>query len=71
MRTCGMNHGMRHPYYCGALRFEVDGKPFYLERNFYHRDKRELLRNETDGEELSVAYGDLNMLLVACRRSCF
>ena len=50
-------------YYSGALRFEVEGRPFYLERNFYHREKRELLRNEADGEELSVAYGDLTMLL--------
>ena len=58
-------------YYCGALRFEVDGKPFYLERNFYHRDKRELLRNETDGEELSVAYGDLNMLLGGMSKELF
>lgn len=50
-------------YYSGALRFEVGGRPFYLERNFYHREKRELLRNEADGEELSVAYGDLAVLL--------
>lgn len=50
-------------YYSGALRFVVDGRPFYLERNFYHREKREILRNEADGEELSVAYGDLAMLL--------
>lgn len=50
-------------YYSGALRFTVEGRPFYLERNFYHREKRELLRNEIDGEELSVAYGDLAVLL--------
>lgn len=50
-------------YYSGALRFDVAGRPFYLERNFYHKEKRELLRNEADGEELSVAYGDLAMLL--------
>lgn len=50
-------------YYSGALRFEVEGRPFYLERNFYHREKRDILRNEADGEELSVAYGDLTMLL--------
>lgn len=50
-------------YYSGALRFAVDGRYFYLERNFYHREKREILRNEEDGEELSVAYGDLAMLL--------
>lgn len=50
-------------YYSGAVHFAVDGRPFYLERNFYHREKREVLRNEADGEELSVAYGDLAMLL--------
>ncbi|MBP3488772.1 MAG: AAA family ATPase [Roseburia sp.] len=50
-------------YYSGALRFAVDGRYFYLERSFYHREKREILRNEEDGEELSVAYGDLAVLL--------
>lgn len=50
-------------YYSGALRFTVDGRHFYLERSFYHKEKREILRNEEDGEELSVAYGDLAMLL--------
>lgn len=50
-------------YYSGALRFTVDGRRFCLERNFYHKEKREILRNEEDGEELSVAYGDLAMLL--------
>ena len=50
-------------YYSGALRFLVDGKPFYLERNFYYKDKKDILKNEADGEELSVAYGDLAMLL--------
>lgn len=50
-------------YYSGAIHFSVDGKPFYLERNFYVKEKKELLCNEKDGEELSVAYGDLSMLL--------
>lgn len=50
-------------FYAGALRFEVGGQPFYLERNFYGKEKRDYLRNEADGEELSVAYGDLSMLL--------
>ena len=49
-------------YYSGALRFLVDGKPFYLERNFYYKDKKDTPQNEADGEELSVAYGDLAML---------
>lgn len=58
-------------FYSGALRFTVDGKPFYLERNFYYKEKREILRNETDGEELSVACGDLSMLLGGIRETDF
>ena len=58
-------------YYSGALRFTVGGRPFYLERNFYHREKREILRNEADGEELSVAYGDLTMLLGGIHKETF
>ena len=50
-------------YYSGAMHFFVDGKPFYLERNFYVKEKKEVLCNEKDGEELSVAYGDLAVLL--------
>lgn len=50
-------------YYCGTLRFEVDGKPFCLKRNFYHKEKTAELRNEADGEELAVEFGDLDMLL--------
>lgn len=58
-------------YYSGALRFTVEGRPFYLERSFYHREKREILRNEADGEELSVAYGDLSMLLGGIGKETF
>lgn len=58
-------------YYSGALRFEVDARPFYLERNFYHKEKRDYLRNEADGEELSVAYGDLTMLLGGIQKETF
>lgn len=50
-------------FYSGALRFEVGEKPFYLERNFYNKERSEYLRNEADGEELSVTYGDLDILL--------
>lgn len=58
-------------FYSGALRFEVDEKPFYLERNFYNKEKSEYLRNEADGEELSVTYGDLNVLLGGIGREEF
>ncbi|MCI8484082.1 MAG: AAA family ATPase [Lachnospiraceae bacterium] len=50
-------------YYAGGLRFTVDGKPFLLERNFYHKEKSVKLVNEKDLEELSVEHGDLEMLL--------
>ena len=33
-------------YYSGALRFLVDGKPFYLERNFYYKDKKDILNRQ-------------------------
>ena len=58
-------------YYSGAIRFQVDGRPFYLERNFYHKEKREILRNEADGEEMSVVYGDLTMLLGGIDKETF
>ena len=58
-------------FYSGALRFEVDGRPFYLERNFYSKEKSDYLRNEADGEELSVAYGDLDVLLGSIGREEF
>ena len=58
-------------YYSGAIRFSVGDQPFYLERNFYSKEKRELLRNEADGEELSVAYGDLAMLLGGIDKETF
>lgn len=50
-------------WYEGNLRFESGGKIFYLERNFYHNEKSARLICETDGEELSVEDGDLEMLL--------
>lgn len=58
-------------FYSGALHFEVDGKPFYLERNFYAKERSEYLRNEEDGEELSVTYGDLDILLGGIGREEF
>ncbi|MBR5128268.1 MAG: hypothetical protein IKU69_07545, partial [Roseburia sp.] len=41
------------------------------ERNFYSKEKSEYLRNEADGEELSVAYGDLDVLLGGIGREEF
>lgn len=58
-------------FYSGALRFAVGKQSFYLERNFYSKEKSDYLRNELDGEELSVAYGDLRMLLGGIGREEF
>ena len=50
-------------WYEGSLKFETGGKVFCLERSFYHYEKSVRLFCETDGEELSVEEGDLEMLL--------
>lgn len=50
-------------WYEGTLRFETGGKKFCLERGFYHNEKFSHLFCETDGEELSLEDGDLEMLL--------
>lgn len=50
-------------WYEGSLKFETGGKIFCLERNFYQGEKSARLVCETDGEELSVEQGDLEMLL--------
>lgn len=74
--AAGEKYGRYEPwhapgYYSGAIRFFVEGRPFYLERNFYHKEKKEILKNEADGEELSVAYGDLQMLLGGVSKEAF
>lgn len=48
--------------YAGVLWFLCGGKQFRLERNFDRYTKRTALICETDGEELSVEHGDLEML---------
>ena len=50
-------------YFYGSLMFETGQQQFLLERNFYYKEKRARLVNIRDGEELSVEYGDLDMLL--------
>lgn len=50
-------------WYEGSMRFEIGGKSFFLERNFYYPERSARLICETDGEELSVEQGDLKMLL--------
>lgn len=50
-------------YYSGSLRFESGGKIFRIDRNFDRYKKNAELICEDDGEQLSVADGDLEMLL--------
>ncbi len=50
-------------YFAGSMIFETGEQQFLLERNFYHKEKSTRLVNIRDGEELSVEYGDLDMLL--------
>lgn len=58
-------------YYTGSMRFQVAGKDFMIERNFYHKEKTASLRNEQDGEELSVSHGDMEMLLGGMKKSTY
>lgn len=50
-------------WYEGTMKFETGGKCFCIERNFYQGERSVRLFCETDGEELSVEQGDLQMLL--------
>ncbi len=61
-------YGMYEPwntasYYTGSMIMQIAGKRFGLERNFYHKEKTAVLQNLEDKEELSVEFGDLQMLL--------
>lgn len=58
-------------YFAGVMRFESGGKVFRLERNFERRDKSASLICENDGEELSVADGDLEVLLEGLSETAF
>lgn len=57
--------------YAGSMRFEAGGKLFRIDRNFYKSDIRESLVCETDGEELSIRQGDLEMLLGGISESVY
>ena len=58
-------------YFAGVLRFESGGKVFRLERNFYKNEKTAFLVCETDGEELSIENGDLDVLLEGLGEGAF
>ena len=57
--------------YAGSMKFESGGKEFRIDRNFYKNDIRESLICETDGEQLSIAHGDLEMLLGGINESIY
>lgn len=50
-------------YYSGILRFRSGGKIFRIDRNFDKYSKKAELICEDDGEQFSIADGDLDMLL--------
>ncbi len=50
-------------YYSGSLRFESGGKTFRIDRNFDKYTKKAELICEDDGEQLSVADGDLAVVI--------
>lgn len=58
-------------YFAGVMRFESGGKIFRLERSFHKREKKASLICETDGEELSVENGDLDVLLEGLSETAF
>lgn len=49
--------------FAGNLGFSVGEKDFRIWRNFYKKDERAQLVCETDGEQLTIEQGDLQMLL--------
>ncbi len=55
--------------YAGALRFRAGGRTFCLNRRFDKYSKGAYLFCEDDGEELDVAYGDLEILLGGLKES--
>ncbi len=57
--------------YAGGLKFTVGDKPFFLERNFEHKEKSAKLVDEMDGEELSVEHGDLEMLMGGMKKTAY
>ena len=57
--------------YGGMMRFVCGDRHFRLERNFARQSERAYLVCEDDGEELSVADGDLEMLLGGVRPALF
>lgn len=58
-------------YYEGELKFCAGGRNFRLERGFHKNQKKEILINEEDAEELSIAQGDLLHILDGLNEAVF
>lgn len=58
-------------FYQGVLRFKSGEKIFRLERSFQKKERWARLICETDGEELSIENGDLEVLLEGMNESAF
>lgn len=58
-------------YYEGILKFTAGDKCFRIERGFAKNQRYERLINENDGEELSIAQGDLIQILDGLNESIF
>lgn len=58
-------------YYAGSLKFRCGARHFCLNRSFAKHDKEQSLFCENDGEELSVANGDLSVLLDGMNESLY
>ncbi len=57
--------------YSGKMKFQIEGKNFLIERNFYKHDKRSVFINEDDGEILSLEEGDLQAILEGLSESTY
>lgn len=58
-------------FYAGSMQLDIGDKQFWLQRNFYHKEKSARLISEQDQEELSVVHGDLEMLLGGIKKDTF
>lgn len=58
-------------YYAGVMRFASGGKVFRIERTFSKNEKKAILVCETDGEELDILHGDLQMLMEGMSEEAF
>lgn len=58
-------------FYEGELKFSAGGRNFRIERGFHKNQRKEILINEDDAEELSIAQGDLLHILDGLNENVF